>query len=108
MTSLSQSINTTLLVFHKFLFYFQQQIMQQQAALMAAAASQGTAGYISPMTAIAAQMQQANMLTAAAATPNGLTSAALTPTTTGKFYSENIFDWGSTIVFCRSASFRNP
>ena len=58
--------------------------MQQQAALMAAAASQGTAGYMNPMTAIAAQMQQANMLTAAAATSNGLTSAALTPTSTGE------------------------
>jgi len=53
--------------------------MQQQAAIMAAAATQGTAAYINPMTAIAAHMQQANIL----APPNGLTSAAITPTTTG-------------------------
>jgi len=56
----------------------QQQLMQQQAAIMAAAATQGTAAYINPMTAIAAHMQQANIL----APPNGLTSAAITPTTT--------------------------
>ena len=52
--------------------------MQQQAALMAAAAAQGGA-YINPMTALAAaQMHQTGALV-----PNGLTSAAITPTTTG-------------------------
>lgn len=52
--------------------------MQQQAALMAAAA-QGGYG-INPMAALAAaHMQQINALA-----PNGLTSAAITPTTTGE------------------------
>lgn len=45
---------------------------------MAAAAAQGGA-YINPMTALAAaQMHQTGALV-----PNGLTSAAITPTTTG-------------------------
>ena len=57
--------------------------MQQQAALMAAAAAQGGATYINPMAALAAaHMQQASP--ALAVTPNGLTSAAITPTTTGR------------------------
>ena len=57
--------------------------MQQQAALMAAA-SQGT--YVNPMAALAAQVQPMNPLAAAAASglPNGLTTAAMTPTTAGK------------------------
>ncbi len=55
--------------------------MQQQAALMAAAAAQGGA-YINPMTALAAaQMHQTGPLV-----PNGLTSAAITPTTTGTHF----------------------
>nr|QNN94692.1 CUGBP ELAV-like3 [Malacoceros fuliginosus] len=59
----------------------------QQAALMAAAATQGGAAspYINPMSALAAaQMQHLNPLSAAAAAaslPNGLSSAALTNTT---------------------------
>ena len=52
--------------------------MQQQAALMAAAAAQGGA-YINPMSALATQMQHLGALTV----PNGITSAAITPTTTG-------------------------
>lgn len=56
-----------------------QPAIQQQAALMAAAA-QGS--YLNPMAALAAaHVQQANPIIAA---PNGLSSAALTPTTTGK------------------------
>ena len=58
--------------------------MQQQAALMAAAQG-GTAAYINPMAALAAtQMQHVNPL---AGVPNGLSSAAITPTTTGNDYS---------------------
>lgn len=53
--------------------------MQQQAALMAAAAAQGAGGYVSPMAALAAHVQQVNALA-----PNGLTTATITPTTTGK------------------------
>ncbi|XP_041356345.1 CUGBP Elav-like family member 3-A isoform X2 [Gigantopelta aegis] len=53
-----------------------QQIMQQQAALMAAAAAQGT--YLaSPVNLLATQMQQIGGL----ATPNGIATAAITPTT---------------------------
>ncbi|KAK2187061.1 hypothetical protein NP493_178g01002 [Ridgeia piscesae] len=51
--------------------------MQQQAAIMAAAA-QGGSPYLSPMTALAAaQVQHPNVLV-----PNGLTTGAITPTTT--------------------------
>jgi CUG-BP- and ETR3-like factor len=57
-------------------------LMQQQAALMAAATQGGAAShYLNPMTALAAaQMQQLNPL-GAASLPNGLSSAALTNTT---------------------------
>ena len=51
--------------------------MQQQAAIMAAATAQG--GYINPMAALAAHVQQVNALA-----PNGLTTATITPTTTGE------------------------
>ncbi|NP_001161510.1 bruno-like protein [Saccoglossus kowalevskii] len=51
-----------------------QQIMQQQAALMAAAAAQG--GYINPMTAALAHMQQMNAVAAA----NGFSAPPITPT----------------------------
>ena len=53
--------------------------MQQQAAIMAAAA-QGGSPYLGPMTALtAAQVQHPNILV-----QNGLTTGAITPTTTGK------------------------
>ena len=53
-----------------------QQLMQQQAAIMAAAAAQGT--YLtSPVNVLATQMQQIGGL----ATPNGIATAAITPTT---------------------------
>ena len=53
--------------------------MQQQAAIMAAAAAQGS--YLTnPMAALAAHVQQVGALGA----PNGLTTAAITPTTTGE------------------------
>jgi len=56
-----------------------EQLMQQQAAIMAAAA-QGGSPYLSPMTALAAaQVQHPNVLV-----PNGLTTGAITPTTTGE------------------------
>lgn len=50
--------------------------MQQQAAIMAAAAAQGT--YLaSPITTLAHMPQ----IGALAAAPNGITTAAITPTT---------------------------
>ncbi|XP_052825816.1 CUGBP Elav-like family member 3 [Octopus bimaculoides] len=53
-----------------------QQLMQQQAAIMAAAATQGT--YLaSPIASLAAHVQSMNALGA----PNGISTAAITPTT---------------------------
>ena len=50
--------------------------MQQQAAIMAAATAQGT--YLaSPIASLAAHVQSMNALGA----PNGITTAAITPTT---------------------------
>ena len=71
--------------------YLFQPALQQQAALMAAAAQ---SGYISPMHAAlaAAHVQQPSPMIAAA--PNGLSSAALTPTTTGKMITRTSRKFG--------------
>ena len=58
----------------------QQMLSQQQAALMTAAAQAGTATYINPNLALGAQLPHA----ALAAVPNGLSTASITPTTTGR------------------------